>query len=170
MRTNQIRRRSVKRKKNSLAEVDITPLLDILVILLVFLLRSYNSSEVVLSIPEGIKIPLSQSQSISQAGIMVQVSVDQIWVDDVLVLDAKNLASKTYDHGGKRIISLFNELVKKKNEIENLSKESPKAQKFTGMVNLIIDKSVKYTYLKKLMYTAAEAGFKTYKFVVMGEE
>jgi biopolymer transport protein ExbD len=170
MRSIQIRKRQLKRKKKGNADIDITPMLDILVILLVFLLRSYNSSEVVLSVPEGIKLPYSDSLNISKAGVMVQVSESQIWVDDKMVIDSKNLTGKNFDHGGRRIINLFNELVRKRKEIENLAKTSSRAKKFSGMVNLIVDKSVKYSYLKKLMYTSAEAGFRTYKFVVLNEE
>ncbi|MFW5887728.1 MAG: biopolymer transporter ExbD, partial [Bacteriovoracia bacterium] len=149
---------------------DITSLLDILVILLVFLLRSYNSSGVVLNVPKGIALPQSRSQSPSTTGIIVQVSPTHIYVDDEVVLDSSALPNKVYDHKGKRIIPLYDTLVKKRNEIEAVTKRSLKAQKFSGIVNLVVDKTLKYNYLRKLMYTCAEAGFQKYKFVVLGEE
>ena len=63
-RTRSIRNQKRKNKREVL-DVDITSLLDILVILLVFLLKSYNSSGVTLTIPEGIVLPDSKSQSIN---------------------------------------------------------------------------------------------------------
>lgn len=168
-RTRSIRNQKRKNKREVL-DVDITSLLDILVILLVFLLKSYNSSGVTLTIPEGIVLPDSKSQSINTAGVMIQVSKDKIWVDSEKVFDIESPPAKTLDEGGKRIIPLFNELVKKKEAIKAIQKQAPEAKPFSGVANLIIDKTIKYSYVKKIMYTSAAAGFKEYKFVVMGEE
>lgn len=163
--------RSKKRRtKRELFEIDITSLLDILVILLVFLLKSYNSSGVTINVPKGISLPNSNSESINSAGVMIQASKDMLWVDSKTILDTNNLPKRVYDQGGSRIIPLYNELVRKKEEIKTLAKQAPQASKFTGVANLIIDKSLKYSYVKKIMFTCAAAGFKTYKFVVLGSE
>jgi biopolymer transport protein ExbD len=168
-RTRSIRNKR-RRNKNGPFEIDITSLLDILVILLVFLLRSYNSSGITMTIPKGIELPRSESQSINNAGVMIQVSKDKIWVDSETILETQNLPAVVYDQGGRRIVPLFNILVKRKEEIKKIAAQAAGAQKFSGVANLIIDKSLKYSYMKKIMYTAAEAGFKEFKFVVMGEE
>ena len=159
-----------KHKRKGIVEIDITSLLDILVILLVFLLRSYNTSGIQMTVPKGIELPRSESQAINTAGVQIQVSKDKIWVDNSTVLETENIPEMVYDQGGKRIVPLFNELIKKKEEIKNIAKMESTAQPFSGLANLIIDKSIKYEYVKKVMYTCAEAGFKEFKFVVMGEE
>lgn len=168
-RARSIRKRG-KRTRREAFEIDITSLLDILVILLVFLLKSYNSSGVTLNVPKGIELPKSSSESMNSAGVVIQASKDKLWVDSKTILDTNNMPKRVYDQGGARIIPLYNELVKKKEEIKTLAKQAPQAQKFTGIANLIIDKSLKYSYVKKIMYTCAAAGFRQYKFVVMGEE
>ena len=168
-RTRSITHKRKKAKKGPI-DVDITSLLDILVILLVFLLKSYNTSGVIMTIPQGIELPQSESQTANNAGVQIQVSKDKIYVDNVAVLDTENLPKVVYDQAGRRIVPLFDELVKKKEEIKKLAKLAPQAQDFSGIANLIVDKSLKYSYLKKVMYTSAEAGFKEFKFVVMGEE
>lgn len=170
MARNRSIRHKTSRKARGPLEVDITSLLDILVILLVFLLKSYNSTGVVIDIPDGITLPLSESQSYNHPGVLVQVSKEKIWVDRKLVLDAKELPERIYDQGKRRIIPLFNELVKKREEIQAVAKSSAGATEFSGNANLVIDKSIKYSYMKRLMYTCAEAGFKEYKFIVMGQE
>ncbi|MBC75247.1 MAG: hypothetical protein CME64_04460 [Halobacteriovoraceae bacterium] len=168
-RTRSITNKRKKAKKGPL-DVDITSLLDILVILLVFLLKSYNSSGITMTVPQGIELPKSQSSSINSAGVQIQVSKDKIWVDNQTILETENLPKVVYDRGGRRIVPLFNELVKKKEEIKKIALQTPQAKSFSGVANLIIDKTIKYSYLKKVMYTSAEAGFKEFKFVVMGEE
>lgn len=168
-RTRSIRNQKRRERKGPM-EIDITSLLDILVILLVFLLKSYNSSGVTVDIPKEIKLPMSDTQDLNNAGVMIQVSTKKIWVDSETVLDLDNKPSKVYDQGNRRIVPLYDVLVKKKDEINNLNKQVPQATAFSGVANLIIDKTIKYSYVKKIMYTCAAAGFQKYKFVVLGED
>jgi biopolymer transport protein ExbD len=165
-------RRSLRRhKKANNFDIDITSLLDILTIMLVFLLQSYNSSGVIINVPKGIELPHSNSESLNNFGVNIQISQTQIWVDDKEVLNTENAdGSKIYDEGGRRVIPLFDQLVKVKELIKQSEKLSPQAKKFGGTANLIVDKSLKYSYVKKIMYTCAAAGFKEFKFVVMSEK
>jgi biopolymer transport protein ExbD len=166
------RTRSIKyrrgRKAGNVFDIDITSLLDILTILLVFLLQSYNSSGVIINVPKGIELPRSNSESLNTFGVNIQVSKSQIWVDDVEVVNVDNMGNgQLFDEGGRRIIPLYNELVRKKDLVKQTEKSSPAANKFSGIANLVVDKSLKYNYLKRVMYTCAAAGFKEYKFVVL---
>lgn len=165
-------RRSFRRhKKNNVFDIDITSLLDILTILLVFLLQSYNSSGVVINVPKGIELPKSNSESLNNFGVNIQISQTQIWVDDKEVLNTESAdGSNIYDEGGRRVVPLYDQLVKVKELIKQSEKLSPQAKKFSGVANLIVDKSLKYSYVKKIMYTCAAAGFKEFKFVVMSEK
>lgn len=170
MRLNRSIRNRGRRNKKGLIDLDITSLLDILVIMLVFLLKSYNATGVILNVPKDITLPTSNSQDFNTNGVVVQVSPETIWVDNEVILEKENPEGRVYDYGGRRIIPLFNELVKKKNLIKQVEKSTPEAQKFSGVINLIVDKSIKYSEVKKILFTAAEAGYKSYKFVVLGQE
>lgn len=165
---NRASRFSNRRKKEKVIDVDITSLLDILTILLVFLLQSYNSSGVTINVPKGIELPRSASESLNNFGVNIQVSKTNIWVDDKEVLTSESASEgEVFDEGGRRIVPLYNELVKIKETIKQTEKLSPQAAKFSGIANLVVDKSLKYSYLKRVMYTAASAGFKEFKFVVL---
>ncbi len=170
MRAHRSVRLRSKKKSKEIMDIDITSLLDILVIMLVFLLQSYNSSGIIINVPKGVMLPTSESETQSSSGVIVQVSPTSIWVDDVLVFDTEKDGRMPKDQGGRRIIPLFNELVKKKQAIGQLEQSAPQAIAFSGVVNLLVDKTVRYTELKSIMYTAASAGFKQYKFVVLGED
>jgi biopolymer transport protein ExbD len=149
-------------------DIDITSLLDILTILLVFLLQNYNSSGVIINVPKDIDLPRSSSISLNNYGVNIQVSKSQIWIDDKEVVNTDTYdQSQLFDEGGRRIIPLYNELIKIKETIKQSEKLSPQATKFSGLANLVVDKSMKYNYLKRVMYTCAAAGFKEFKFVVL---
>lgn len=180
------RNRSIRNKKKArrkVENIDITSLLDILVILLVFLLKSYNSSGVVLNVPKGITLPDSRSETANNPGVMIQVAKERIYVDDELILDVEEdlkQKKKIFGEKGRMLVPLYDILVRKKEEIKTISKQvnmvagvsddDENKKKFTGIANLIIDKTIKYSYVKKVMYTCAAAGFKEYKFIVLGED
>jgi len=163
-------RYSQRRESDSVIEMDITSLLDILVILLVFLLKSYQSSNVIISIPEGVKLPYSTSKTQNQANTMVQVSPEKLWVDDKLVLDVQNLPPKIYDQSNRRIVPLYNQLVQTREKLESISSRTNQATEFNGIVNLIVDKSIDYSYLKKILYTCAKAGFQQYNLSTLSSD
>ena len=168
-RTRSIKYRRAK-KKHGVFDIDITSLLDILTILLVFLLQSYNSSGVIINVPKGIELPRSASDSTNNFGVNVQVSKTQIWVDDTEVVNTQDADQKNlFDEGGRRIIPLYNELVRIKEVIKQSEKLNPEVKKFSGIANLVVDKTMKYDYLKRVMYTCAAAGFKEFKFVVLSK-
>ncbi|MCF8057934.1 MAG: biopolymer transporter ExbD [Bacteriovoracaceae bacterium] len=170
MRLNRSIRNRGRRGKRPPIDLDITSLLDILVIMLVFLLKSYNATGIIMNVPKDITLPTSNSSDVNTSGVVVQVSPSTLWVDNQIILDKENTTGRVYDYGGRRIIPLFNELIKKKNLIKQVEKTAPEAQKFSGVVNLIVDKTIKYSEVKKILFTAAEAGYKSYKFVVLGED
>ena len=167
MRTRSIRHRG-RKSADELIDIDITSLLDALVIMLVFLLKSYNSSGVVINIPKDISIPRSASTSLNTSGINVQVSKESIYVDDKVVYTDENAIRKI--DRMKTIYPLYDELVRKKEEIKRLKKQLRVPRSFSGRVNFILDKSIRYKTLQRLMHTSAASGFKTYKFVVLGED
>lgn len=167
MRKRSIRHRG-KRGKRKVLDLDITSLLDILVIMLVFLLKSYNSSGVIINVPDDIELPISESESLNTTGINIKVTPKTIHVDDKMVYQESDSPKKL--HQMEIIYPLYNELVHKKETIKQIEKMSSEAKKFSGLINLIIDKSIRYNIMQKLMYTSATAGFKTFKFVVMGQD
>lgn len=164
-----VRERS-HRKKLQVSDLDITSLLDICTILLCFLIQSYDTSNIQIDVPNEIKLPNSKSKTVHTQAVLVQVSATKIWVDRILIVDASNTPENFIDDNGRRIVPLFDELVKKREVVTNTAKTIQNAIPFSGLINLVVDKSVKYSYLKKLMYTAAQAGFREYKFIVRSEE
>ena len=123
-----------------------------------------------INVPKEIDLPRSNSETLSTFGVNIQVSKSQIWVDDKEVVNTETTeTTQLFDEGGRRIIPLYNLLVKMKETIKQSEKLSPDANAFSGVANLVVDKSLKYSYLKRVMYTCAAAGFKEFKFVVMAE-
>jgi biopolymer transport protein ExbD len=158
-----------RKRKGSLLELEMTSLLDVITTLLIFLIFGYNSSGIEINVPKDITLPKSISKDFNHDAVKIMVAQDAIWVDTKKIVDLTNGGELSTDQEGRRILPLFDELVVQKELIRATEKSSPRATKFSGLVNLIVDKSIKYSFVKKILYTTAEAGYKEYKFVVMSE-
>ena len=160
-RKRSIRNRGKRQKKEKVTELDITSLLDVLVILLVFLLKNYSATGDLANVPKGVTLPNSESMTINNPGVMVQASKTQIWIDDEEI---------KADNMNRKMTLLYNSLVKKRQTVENVKKSVKNAVKFSGKVNLVLDKEIRYNYLRSILKVAADAGDETYQFIVSGQE
>mgnify|MGYP003609033352 CR=1 FL=1 len=155
-----------RRRNRKMIKLNLAAMLDIMIILLFFLIKNYSATGNVVRVPQDINLPLSESENNNTTGVHVQVSPTEIWVDDKAVVKVDDASSRAYDQDGRRIISLYDELVKRRETMMQIQKSSEEAPQFSGNVNLVIDKTIKYNYIKKILHTCAEAGFIKYKFVV----
>lgn len=168
-----LKRMRNRAKETSTEELSITSLIDILTTILIFLIATNSFTSQVVNILPDITLPISDSITPNDNGIVIQVSQKELWLDEEKILNfdpSNSLTSISFDQNGRRIVPLYNALVAKRDEIKSLHKEVPASQDFSGSANLMVDEHIKYDLLKKVMFTAAEAGFVEYKFIVMGKE
>jgi biopolymer transport protein ExbD len=111
-------------------------MLDILVILVFYLIKTYSSSVTSIVVPEDISVPTSLSTNITNDALTIQISKDKkIWVEDKLVLQMSNENSLKLD-------PLFDELIRLEHRYQMIDKQvDGKNQKtFDKPINLIMDK------------------------------
>ena len=166
-----VKRVSKRRSKKLNLDIDITSLMDIIVILVIFLLKNFESSEITLSIPKDISVPDSLSSTPPKQAVKIHMNKElKLWVDDVYVADLAIKGRPNFDRDGRRIIPLYNELMQKKDALAVLKKSAKGVNEFSGIINLMMDKTLSYEYIRRIMYTATEVGFKEFKFIVLSKE
>lgn len=132
-------------------EIDITSLLDILVILLVFLLKSYNASSLKLNLAKNLDMSASRERKLGQHALIIQVDREQnIWVKN------KKIAT----------IQDIEPLVKVLKQGREIATE--KEKKEGKLVNLVFDKDLEYKNVQKLMNLCAENMHTKFKLIVKG--
>lgn len=135
-------------------EIDITSLLDVLVILLVFLLKSYNASDLKLNLVENLTIPDSDARKLGNHALIIQIDNDKnIYVNNKKIGKALNSGENQ---------KLLTELKKIKEQ------DRAPANKKVKSVNLVFDKKLPYNVMKGVMHTSAIAGYTEFKFIVQG--
>lgn len=160
-----------KAKKKELEEVgglSMNSLLDIMTIILVFLLKSYSSDPVQLKAAADLKPPFSTADLKPQESTVVTVTLNNILVDDTTVvsLESGKVAAADLSSGSFLIDPLFQKL----NDAVDHQKRVYQYQKnkeFDGLCTIVADRHVPFKLLSQVMYTAGQATFGKFKFMVV---
>ncbi len=185
MNRKSIRNRKGRRKIQTGFELQLTSLMDSLVIIVVFLLKSYQTSYFNFSSVQGIQLPTSVAPDQPTEALQVIVTPEGLTFEDKRILEFVQTAegvgsepSYTFkkedlDEGGRRIVSLYQELTQAKEKSELLRLKSSARDKdgnplpFDGTLAIQADKRVHYDTLRRIMYTAAASGYRNFQFLAM---
>ncbi len=184
-----IKSRRSRRKFNREFELQLTSMMDVLVIILVFLLKSYATSTNSFTTVPGLKLPISVSPDTPPDSLQVIITPEAMTFDNERILDFMQTAGNAgstdtgyafkrtdLDEGGRRIIPLYDALMKARSRSE-LLREKSKARDangnplpFDGVLAIQADKRVQYDTIRKIMYTAASAGYNVFRFLAMKKD
>lgn len=186
-----IRNRSGRRRFNSNFDLQLTSMMDVLVIIVVFLLKSYSANLNNFTTVPGIKLPVSKSEDIPFESLSVVITPENMTFESERILefsqnpnsigssdDTSNYSFRKadLDEGGRRIIPLYDALIKARDKAELLRSKSKARDAqgnplpFEGTLAIQADKRVRYDTIRRIMYTAAAAGYKTFRFLAMKKD
>jgi len=159
----------MNKRTASTFKVQITSMVDMFVIILVFLLKSYSTSPVEVAPSKDMMLPMSASYDDPVDVIKMAVTKKGIFVENKKVadLDEKgNLAKGDLDTSDPQFIgALFKELDAQAQKTKNIAKVNDTVE-FDGRVLLQADKDLPYALLQKVMYTSMLAGYAELKLAV----
>jgi len=171
-------------------------MMDMLIILVVFLLKSYASNATAIATSPNIKLPTSTAEEMPADAVSLIVDPLNITIDGEKILDFKTPAgvaiptdlkaeNATYEveqhllsDSGRRILPLYDALIRIREKTELLMSKAvmvdkegkPVPKKFHGTLVIHADKSARYDLLRKVMYTAGAAEFKTFKLLTIKKD
>ncbi len=144
-------------------DVDITSLLDILTILLVFLLKSYNASDLKLDLKTNLDMAKSEVRQMTTFAPVIQVNKGS-----EVFLNSKKFGR--YPASGE-----MTDLISALKELRNLNNEKQLDKKHRTrinheMINLVFDRDMDYGLVQRIMHASALAGYSQFKFIVKGDD
>jgi hypothetical protein len=163
--------------------------MDVLMIIVVFLLKSYGLSSMSIAQEDKLELPVSKSVDTFGEGIVLVVTQQRVIIDNEAVMDFKpstvmaadgnpiptfELPDGAMDGGGgvgsRGILPIYDVLKRKKEEFDTLASRAPDpveaAKKWTGDLLVQADKNANYELLRHVMYTAGMAGYKQFRLTV----
>ncbi|UCG38029.1 MAG: biopolymer transporter ExbD [bacterium] len=135
--------------------LNITSMLDMFTILIIFLLKSYSAEGLILTIPADLFLPFSTTQSSPEPGLVVELSRTTMVVDG-RVLSVDLAAAEASE--ALLIPELYDVLMARARQYEEISAVNPDVD-FTGRLVLEGDRDIPFSLLKKVLYTCGQAGF-----------
>ncbi|HET6439885.1 MAG TPA: biopolymer transporter ExbD [Anaeromyxobacter sp.] len=167
-------RRKVREAAGDIRELNIVAMMDMMTILLVFLLKSYQASSINVNMGEHLAVPTSTTQLNPQENITITVSMEELAVNDrrVLALD-RGVIPAGAKEGGKSdafYVSVVYDALKREVDKQKYIAQYNKNAPFSGRVNVVADKKIAYRTLMDVLYTAGQAELGEYKFMVLKKE
>lgn len=135
----------------------LTSLVDVMVILLVFLIKSFSSEVITITPNPDIKLPVSSSTDPAPAMMSIQITHDKLLAEGAeLVPLSKIEKSKSLD-----IPRLAFWLKKHMPLLEDKDQHKIMIQS---------DKDIEFNIVKRVMYTCSKAGFSDFTILVLNNE
>jgi biopolymer transport protein ExbD len=167
-------RRKAREAAGEIKELNIVAMMDMMTILLVFLLKSYQASTLSVNMNESdLRLPASTTQEKAAETITITVSQRDVSVNDRKVIAVQNGAIPAAAKGGKAdsfyVAPLYEALKKEVDKQKYIARYNANAR-FEGRVSLIADKAIAYRTIMDVLYTAGQAELGDYNFLVLKSE
>jgi biopolymer transport protein ExbD len=180
------KRRKEREAAGEIKELNITAMMDMMTIILVFLLKSYSATSVNMASSGDVAPPISTSRLAPKDTIAVTVArcapgegkacrpgEGALMVGEKIIFSYDNdRIPAQYKEGGEDgllILPLFEALKKEVDRSKYIAQYNPAAQ-FTGELSVVGDRSMPYRMLTEILYTAGQTELDSYRFVVIKKE
>ena len=164
-----------KKKKSRIEKheypLNITAMMDMMTIILVYLLKSYSSDPANITPQADLAMPFSTTRLKPEAAVPLAISKNSILVNDKEVCKIINGKVDPNCKEGKKeeqymIQNLFSALDSERQKQEEIAAYNS-AQQFKGLVLIMGDKDIPFRVVSEVLYTAGQAQFGNFKFVVL---
>lgn len=153
-------------KKSGYADLLITPLVDMFVIIVLFLIANFSASGDVLMMRKDIQLPEAANVKEVELHPVVLVSNETIMVDGAMIGRVADFTKDEY----LNIPALEEKLREMKRNHENLHAGlSDDTNKFKGDINIQSDRGVPFGVVKRVMYSCATAGYNNINFATLSK-
>lgn len=143
----------------------LTSLVDVMTILLIYLLKSFSAEGEIMTISKELLLPESSAQKRPELTVVLTVTNNYILAEKKFIANVDDvLASK------KLLIPQLNDWLSQRRAItERIEKHSTKT-KFSGDITIQGDKRIRFRLLKKIMYTCGQQGYNNFSLAVQRRE
>lgn len=171
-----------RRRLTAEPTLNLTSMMDIFTIILVFLLRSFAEATAPVSASPDLRLPVSSSKESMAAVVSLVLSRDAILVDGLAVVDlnrrpdpdregAELSVIPPEELSGNSIPRLSARLKEKRRSPDRPSADGPPggaavAPTRHGRVLLQVDRDIPFSMVRQVMFTAGQAGFDQFSFAV----
>ena len=168
-------KRAVRAFARKLAEpeeitsLNITPMMDMMTIILVFLLKTFTSSALLVNQDQNMMLPSSTSRLNAKQAIAVTVTKRVVLVDGEPVAP---INSGKIDPALKRdgdngyyitpLVEILSKVARREKKVAEVT-----GQKFDGELTIIADRNTPYRLLTEILYSCGQAEYANFRLLVL---
>ena len=144
----------------------LTSLIDVMTILLIYLLKSFSSEGEIVTLSKDLMLPESSATKEPELTVVLTINNDYILAEnkDYLTTVDKVLSSDDL------LIPELSDWLNKRREMTEEIEEQSTITKFTGDITILADKHIRFRLLKKIMYTCGRQGYNNFSLAVLKRE
>ncbi len=146
-------------KRTQFASLMLTSMVDMFTLLVIFLLSNFSASGDLILSAKDITLPKAVSTTALERATVIAVSPRSVTVEGEKVGDSADIMRDE----DPRIAAMTDKLIDRKRKITQLMG----ADKFKGNVIIQADGEVDFKLIKKVMYSATEAGYGAFQYAVI---
>jgi biopolymer transport protein ExbD len=153
----------------TIKDLNITPMMDMMTIILVFLLKTFTSATTFISQDQNLALAPSDTPLQAKQAAMVTITKRVVLVEGEAVVTINNgridPALKRDGENGYYITSLvelLNKLSNKERKVAELTKG-----KFEQELLVVADRNTPYRLLTEVLYSCGQAGYANYRLLVL---
>lgn len=150
-------------KRETNVELSLISMIDIFVLMVVFLIQQFSADGDLLFMTDKIKMPEAANYEQLERAPVVQISAEDISIEGDRVANVQDIESAEY----MNIQSLEEKLRDQKRAFE-LLRQAGASGDFKGDINIQADRAVPFRIIKKVMFSANQAGYHNINFAVLG--
>lgn len=158
--------------------LNITSMMDMMTIILVFLLKSYHTDDISVAPSDDLMIPVSTAVKPPKLAVNVIISRKDVVVDGNWVLDMERgiddstgtevIQIPEDEKRGQLVSKLYEVLLEKAETAKDLgTRYGSEEFEFKGEILLQCDKRLPFSVIREVMFTAGQAQFGNFRFVVI---
>src|SRR5262245_39057157 len=148
-----------KGRKSGVQELLMTPLIDMFVILVVFLIMNFSATGELVQLSKDIRLPKAETVSELDRAPIIQISANTVAIEGVKVGDSDELLKDP----DLRIPGLTDKL----QEMRKVDEMMHPGQPFRGEIIINCDKDVDFKLVRKVMFAASDAGYTKFNYAVL---
>ncbi len=155
---------AVAGRRGTNAELNVVPMVDVMTMLVIFLLQQFSATGEVLYMQKDIQLPDARHGQQIEPAPVVAISGDHLVLSGRKVADLADLARDPY----VAIPALEERLRDERKRWEYVHQNDPDRDRaWRGEVNVQADVKVPFRIVKRVMYSAAQAGYPNVNFATL---
>ena len=151
-----------KGKRSANAELQLTSMVDMFTLLVIFLLANFNANGDVLFMSKEIQLPSASHGTELERAPVVAITDNFIGLEGQKVVDVDQIAHDEILNI-QQLEDNLRDLKKREEFVHQLDKE----HQFQGKVNIQADKKTHFKIIKRVMYSCAMAGYGNINFAIL---